>query len=196
MKLYTKTGDDGHTGLFGGQRVSKAHPRVAAYGVVDEANALVGLASAVADGALRALLEEVMSDLFDLGAELATPPDESAAAKLGQRLASNVDDRRIAALERHIDDAVAGLPPLKTFVLPSGTDLAARLHVARTVVRRAERAVIDLREADGQPVRGEVVRYLNRLSDLLFALARQANHEAGVGDVPWRARKADDGGTT
>lgn len=194
MKLYTKTGDEGGTALFGGQRVSKAHPRVAAYGVVDEANALVGLAAAAAtDAGLRSLLEEIMSDLFDLGAELATPPDESAAAKLGQRLASNVDDRRVAALERHIDAADESLPPLKTFVLPTGTDLAARLHVARTVVRRAERAVIDLRDASGQPVRGEVVRYLNRLSDLLFALARKANHDAGVGDIAWRARKTDEG---
>lgn len=192
MKLYTKTGDEGRTALFGGQRVSKAHPRVEAYGVVDEANALVGLAAALAEGRLRTLLEEIMSDLFDLGAELATPPDESAAAKLGQRLASNVDERRVAALEREIDEADGALPPLKTFVLPTGTELAARLHVARTVVRRAERAVIELRDADAQPVRGEVIRYLNRLSDLMFALARKANHDAGVGDIPWRARKGGD----
>lgn len=192
MKLYTKTGDEGRTALFGGQRVSKAHPRVSAYGAVDEANAVIGLAAAIAQGRLRTLLEEIMSDLFDLGAELATPPDEGAEAKLGQRLASNVDDRRITALEREIDDADGALPALKTFVLPTGTDLAARLHVARTAVRRAERAVIDLRDAEGEPVRGEVVRYLNRLSDLLFALARKANHDEGVGDIPWRARKTDD----
>lgn len=194
MKLYTKTGDSGSTGLFGGERVSKAHPRVSAYGVVDEANAFVGLAAAACSGELRALLEEIMSDLFDLGAELATPHDERAEQKLGQRLMSNVDDRRIASLERSIDEADEVLPPLKSFVLPTGSDAAARLHVARTVVRRAERAVIDLRDAHHQPVRGEVVRYLNRLSDLLFALARRVNHEAGVGDTPWRARKSDDEG--
>ncbi len=195
MKLYTKTGDTGSTGLFGGGRVSKAHPRVNAYGVVDEANAFVGLAAAAAAGPLRLLLEEVMSDLFDLGAELATPHDDKAAHKLEQRLSSNVDDRRIAALERRIDEAEAVLPPLKTFVLPTGSETAARLHVARTVVRRAERAVVDLRDAHAQPVRGEIVRYLNRLSDLLFALARQANHDEGLGDIAWRARKSDEGTT-
>lgn len=193
MKLYTKTGDEGLTGLFGGERVSKAHPRVSAYGVVDEANSFVGLAAAAVDGELRVLLEEIMSDLFDLGAELATPHDEGAEQKLGQRLKSNVDDRRVEALERRIDEAEGVLPPLKSFVLPTGSDAAARLHIARCVVRRAERAVIDLRDAHGQPVRGEVIRYLNRLSDLLFALGRRANLDAGIGDIPWRARKSDDG---
>lgn len=190
MKLYTKTGDDGSTGLFGGERVSKAHPRVAAYGAVDEANAFVGLAAACVDGELRTLLEEIMSDLFDVGAELATPHEEGAEKKLGQRLASNVHEGRVTALERHIDAAEDALPPLKSFVLPTGSEASARLHVARTVVRRAERGVIDLMEQHGQPVRGEVLRYLNRLSDLLFALARVANLRAGVVDTPWRARKS------
>ncbi|MFZ9889172.1 MAG: cob(I)yrinic acid a,c-diamide adenosyltransferase [Myxococcota bacterium] len=189
MKLYTKTGDEGHTGLFGGQRVSKAHPRVATYGMVDEANSFIGLAAAALDGDLRQLLEGVMSDLFDLGAELATPPAEDAARKLSERLASNVDAHRIAEIERHIDDADAEVPPLQTFILPTGTDAAARLHVARTLVRRAERAVVDLRARHGEVLRDEVVIYLNRLSDLLFALARVVNHRAGVGDIPWQARK-------
>lgn len=189
MKLYTKTGDEGETGLFGGQRVSKAHPRVATYGMVDEANSFIGLAAAAVDGELRRLLEGVMSDLFDLGAELATPPVEDAARRLEQRLASNVDAARIAALEHHIDDAEAEVPPLQTFILPTGTDAAARLHVARTLVRRAERAVVDLRERHSEVLRDEVVIYLNRLSDLLFALARVVNHRAGVGDIPWQARK-------
>jgi cob(I)alamin adenosyltransferase len=191
LKLYTRTGDEGSTGLFGGQRVLKSHPRVSAYGVVDEANAFLGLAAAAADmdSRVRALLEELMSDLFDLGAELATPPAEDAQGKLAARLKSNIDDSRVAALERAIDATDEELAPLTSFVLPTGSDAAARLHVARTQVRRAERAVVDLLELHGEPVRPEVIRYLNRLSDLLFALARLVNHRAGKGDVPWRARK-------
>jgi cob(I)alamin adenosyltransferase len=187
MKLYTRTGDDGGTALFGGARVAKDNPRVAAYGTVDEANATVGLASASPDlpPLLKQELLAVMSDLFDLGAELATPVDKDEA--LQARLDSRVDEARITALEHAIDDATARVPPLTTFVLPTGGDAAARLHVARTVVRRAEREVVTL--ARDTSVRPLVVVYLNRLSDALFAWARLAAHSNGHGDVAWQAKK-------
>jgi cob(I)alamin adenosyltransferase len=189
LKIYTRTGDDGTTGLFGGQRVDKTHARVEAYGVVDEANSFIGLAASASDlpTELHEPLLEIMSDLFDVGAELATPPDPTSAQRLAKHLDNRVDAARITALEGLIDTATAQTAPLKTFVLPTGTDASARLHVARTVVRRAERAVLGLRAHD--VVRDEVVHYLNRLSDLLFAWARFANAKANVGDVPWRAKK-------
>lgn len=181
MKLYTKTGDDGTTGLFGGGRVPKASARVHAYGTVDETNAFIGVARAARlDPVIDEVLEHVQEDLFTLGAELACVPGKEA--KLGMRLIGGPDIER---LERAIDDAVAACPPLKSFVLPGGVPQAAALHVARTVCRRAERAVLDV---DDAPPRGELVVYLNRLSDLLFALARRANVIAGVADVPWKPR--------
>jgi cob(I)alamin adenosyltransferase len=181
MKLYTKTGDDGTTGLFGGGRVPKASPRVDAYGTVDEANAAIGVARATKlDPAMDAVLARVQEDLFTLGAELACVPGKEV--KLGMTLVSEPDIER---LEHAIDDAEAACAPLKSFVLPGGSPQAAALHVARTVSRRAERAVLSLPDA---PARREVVIYLNRLSDLLFALARQANVVAGVADVPWKPR--------
>ena len=191
MKLYTKTGDEGSTALFGGQRVSKSHRRVAAYGTLDEANSFIGLAAAAPDlpAHLMPVLEEVMSDLFDLGAELATPPDEESTRRLGERLDTHIGESRIVVLEEAIDRADANLPPLKTFVLPTGTEAAARLHVARTQVRRAERAVVELAEDQAECIRPEVVRYLNRVSDLMFVLARLANHESGRTDTAWRALK-------
>ena len=187
MKLYTKTGDAGDTGLFGGERVRKDHERVRTYGALDEANSTVGMAAAAPDlpPSLRAPLQEIMSDLFDLGAELATPAP--AQGKLVRKLETRIDDKRIAELEKLIDDVEAEVPPLTTFVLPSGTDAAARLHFARTVVRRAEREIISLTSL--VPVRGEVIVYVNRLSDLLFAWARLANHRAGAGDVAWLPRR-------
>lgn len=189
MKIYTRTGDDGGTALFGGARVRKDHARVRAYGALDEANAVVGLAAATAQltPRIHAALVEVMSDLFDVGAELATPDD--ALAKLGGKLTSAVNAGRIAALEAAIDEASAALPPLTTFVLPSGTEGAARLHVARTVVRRAERELVALID-DGVAVRPDVLTFINRLSDALFVWARLENHEKGVPDVAWRAQKA------
>ena len=188
MKLYTKTGDAGDTGLFGGERVRKDHERVRTYGTVDEANSAVGMAAAAPDlpPSLRAPLQEIMSDLFDVGAELATPPPAEGA--LARNLVTRVDAKRVAELEKLIDDVEVEVPPLTTFVLPSGTDAAARLHFARTVVRRAEREIVTLMAS--VPVRAEVVVYVNRLSDLLFAWARLANHRAGTGDVAWSARKA------
>ncbi|MDO9016878.1 MAG: cob(I)yrinic acid a,c-diamide adenosyltransferase [Deltaproteobacteria bacterium] len=182
MKIYTKTGDDGDTGLFGGARVSKASARVEAYGTVDELNAVLGVARAAGAWAeLDELLGSIQSDLFTLGAELATVPGKEAS--LGIPL---LDDRDVARLEVAIDLSEATLPPLKNFVLPAGTPAAAALHLARTVCRRAERAVVGLPEGHG--ARGELKVYLNRLSDLLFSLARQVNQRAGVEDVPWSRR--------
>jgi cob(I)alamin adenosyltransferase len=182
MKIYTRTGDDGTTGLFGGGRRSKADLRVDAYGTIDEANAAIGLArSAGLSGSLEAVLADVQSDLFTVGAELGCVPGEEAKLKMTLIGAADVE-----RLERAIDAAEAGLPPLKTFVLPGGSGGAAALHVARCMVRRAERLVV---AASGESAfRREPIVYLNRLSDLLFTFARRANHEAGITDVPWRAR--------
>ena len=178
MKIYTKTGDDGTTGLFGGARVKKASLRVEAYGTVDELNATIGLARASRlDADAEAVLARVQVDLFTLGAELACVPGKEA--KLNMPLLSGEDAER---LEKAIDHAESFVPPLKYFVLPGGSAQAAALHLARTVCRRAERAVLALDDAEP---RGELVIYLNRLSDLLFVLARRANVEAKVEDVPW-----------
>jgi cob(I)alamin adenosyltransferase len=183
MKIYTRTGDDGTTGLFGGGRRSKADLRVEAYGTIDEANAAIGMARAAGlSSALDAVLEAVQSDLFTVGAELGCIPGQEAKLKMTLIAAEDA-----ARLERAIDAAEEGLPPLKTFVLSGGCRGAAALHFARCVVRRAERVVI---AAGGdEPVRTEPIVYLNRLSDLLFTFARRANHEAGVTDVPWLPRK-------
>jgi cob(I)alamin adenosyltransferase len=174
MKLYTRTGDTGETGLYGGERVRKDHLRVAAYGSVDEANAALGVAATLGE---TALLQELQADLFVVGGDLATP--------LGR------DVPRIATLdtvrlEGQIDALEASVPPLRNFILPGGTPLAAALHLARTLVRRAERAVVSLVEAEPEQTSPETLRYLNRLSDLLFALARAANQQAGVADIPWK----------
>jgi cob(I)alamin adenosyltransferase len=179
MKLYTKTGDDGTTGLFGGKRVPKASARVEAYGTVDETNAAIGVARATRlSAAVDAVLARVQEDLFVLGAELACVPGRET--KLAMQLLGGADIER---LEHAIDEADAACAPLKTFVLPGGSPQAAALHVARTVCRRAERAVLAI---DDATPRRELVVYLNRLSDLLFALARRANVDAGVADVPWK----------
>ena len=182
MKIYTRTGDDGTTGLFGGARVRKDDPRVEAYGTIDETNATLGIARAA--GLTRAVddvLAAVQDDLFTLGAELACVPGKEASLRM--RL---IDGDDAARLERAIDVAEEGLPPLQTFVLPGGTAGAAALHLGRTVSRRAERCVLAARERS--PIRDEVVVYLNRLSDLLFTLARRENHDAATPDVPWRPR--------
>jgi len=183
VKIYTRTGDDGTTGLFGGGRVSKADPRVDAYGTVDEANAALGWARAAGlPPAVEAVLAHAQSALFDIGASLANPSTKGVVVAVADA------DADVAALEGAIDALEAGLEPLRTFVLPAGAEGAVRLHVARTVVRRAERAVVAL--ATREPVDPAVVRYLNRLSDLLFVQARATNRAAGVPDVPWTARKA------
>lgn len=180
-KIYTKTGDAGDTGLFGGGRVSKASARVEAYGAVDELNAQIGMARALdLDAGLDALLAETQSDLFTIGAHLATTGGK-AASHLPPLPAARVD-----AFEAWIDLADGVLPELKAFVLPGGTPAAAALHVCRTVCRRAERRVVAL--AAAEPVDALVIVFLNRLSDLLFEAARHANHIAGVPDIPWRTR--------
>ena len=182
MKIYTKTGDRGTTGFFGGARVSKDDVRVEAYGSVDETNAVIGAARAQGlSPTVDAVLAQVQTDLFAVGAELACVP--GAEDRLGMPLIAASDIER---LEHAIDAAESGLPELKNFILPGGTSGAALLHLARTVCRRAERRSVSLRNAS--PLRDEIVIYLNRLSDLLFVLARRENHEAGVADVPWKPR--------
>jgi cob(I)alamin adenosyltransferase len=181
MKIYTKTGDDGTTGLFGGGRVKKASARVEAYGTVDELNAALGVARATKlEEHTEEILARVQTDLFILGAELACVPGREA--KLAMPL---LDADDIARLERAIDTVEGTLSPLQTFVLPAGSSQACALHLARTVCRRAERAVLG---TDDAPVRLDLVVYLNRLSDLLFVLARGANAASRVGDVPWAPR--------
>lgn len=181
MRIYTKTGDEGETGLFGGGRVGKDDPRVEAYGAVDELNAVLGMARAVE---LMPRVDEVLvpvqRDLFAIGALLATPDRTKMAEQLAK---ARIDDSRIAELERAIDAGEAELEPLRSFILPGGTPKAAALHVARTVCRRAERRVVTLRRDVELPLLAVI--YLNRLSDLLFVLARVANRRAGAGEVTW-----------
>lgn len=180
-KIYTKTGDDGRTGLFGGGRVEKDHVRVESYGDVDELNAVIGAARAVAPmPRVDEILAPVQRDLFAIGALLATPHPEKHKEQLEK---ARLSDKRIAQLEEAIDDGEEELEPLKAFILPGGTAKASALHVARTVCRRAERSVIRLQRTDAVPQ--IVVVYLNRLSDLLFVLARVANRRAGAGEVTW-----------
>lgn len=178
MKIYTRTGDQGETGLFGGGRVSKAHVRVVAYGAVDELNAVLGWAITQLDTDLGARLRTVQGDLFAMGAHSATP-----GASQRKRPALPPLPDRVPELEAWIDALDAGLPALRSFILPGGSSGAAALHVARTVCRRAERAVVALAQSD--PVESGIVVYLNRLSDLLFTLAREANRAAGVADAEW-----------
>ena len=180
MKIYTKTGDDGTTGLFGGGRVRKDDARVASYGNVDELNAVLGVARATGlSGKCEEILARAQVDLFALGAELATVPGKEEKLPMA-RLQSGDAER----LEHAIDAAEEGLPALTNFILPGGSAQAATLHLARTVCRRAERSVIAL-----GGVRSELVIYLNRLSDLLFVLARRENFERGIADVPWAPRE-------
>jgi cob(I)alamin adenosyltransferase len=191
MKIYTRTGDRGETGLFGGQRVRKDHTRVEAYGEVDELNAVVGWAvarlQADGDAEMAERLRLLQADLFALGANLATPAPED-----GGRPSTHIPplpSARIADMEDWIDAAETELEPLRSFILPGGTEAAARLHMARTVCRRAERRVISLAaEAHLDP---EAVRYLNRLSDLLFVLARLANQRGGTADVRWETQREE-----
>jgi len=179
MKIYTRTGDDGTTGVLGPGRHSKADPRIEAYGTVDELNATLGGARALdGEGWLAADMERIQRQLFQLGAELAT-----TEAKLLAKL-DRLGDADVAGVEATIDRYEADLPPLTSFVLPAGTALASQLHVARTVCRRAERRVVAL-GAGAEPV---LIRYLNRLADLLFVLARWCNRRAGGTDVEWRPR--------
>ena len=181
MKIYTRTGDSGDTGLFGGGRVPKHHVRVQAYGDVDELNSFIGLVRATLPVEFEdALLESIQRDLFSIGGHLATPDPDKVRKALEK---ASLSSGRIAEFERIMDAADRELPPLTAFVLPAGTPKAAILHVARTVCRRAERQVVNL--ASEETVPDLFLVYLNRLSDLLFTLARLANHRAGAGDVTW-----------
>ncbi|MBN1514450.1 MAG: cob(I)yrinic acid a,c-diamide adenosyltransferase [Phycisphaerae bacterium] len=179
MKLYTGGGDHGRTGLFGGRRVAKDHDQVAACGDVDELNAAIGLAAvACTDAALAEPLRAVQRDLFLIGAALACESDMPVTAR--------IDSAAAARLEHWIDAADAEAGPLRNFILPGGCEPAARLHVARTVCRRAERSVV--RAAHGGTVDPGILVYLNRLGDWLFALARVANRRAGIEDSLWSGR--------
>ena len=190
MDLYTRTGDDGTTGLFGAGRVGKDAPRVEAYGGVDEANAHIGSAvvACAADerfAEVGEMLRSLQSRLFDLGADLATPPGSPGSDKI-----TRMTNAHAAELEGWIDRMDEGNEPLRAFVLPGGTEVAARLHLARTAVRRAERRTVALSRCDG--VGTPVIVFLNRASDLLFAMARRANNAAGVPDVPWTPSRGED----
>lgn len=179
-KIYTKTGDDGTTGLVRGPRRSKADLRIEAFGTIDEANSLIGLARTGTQSMpkIDTILARVQNDLFDLGSDLATPGEDGPDEKSLRITAVQTE-----WLEKQIDHFNEGLTPLTSFVLPGGTQLAAELHIARTVVRRAERLVVAL-IADESDINAEVLRYINRLSDLLFVLARVANSN-GQKDVLW-----------
>jgi cob(I)alamin adenosyltransferase len=192
--LYTRSGDTGETSLFGGGRVSKDHPRVEAYGTVDELNSAIGVAIAALHGSptpvgqgpnpdrLRAELAAIQNELFNIGAELAS---ETAGDKAAAFAAAFTDaDTKIATLESLTDELDASLPPLETFILPSGSRAGALLHLCRTICRRAEREVVSLSHTE--PVNPDITRYLNRLSDFLFALARYVNQVEGKPETPWR----------
>lgn len=181
MKIYTKTGDNGTTGLIGGSRVAKSDPRIDCYGTVDELNAVIGLAAVASGPGLLEQLRNIQAELFVIGSHLATPEGSRHTAALPP-----LGEQSIRRLEAEIDVAEAAVPPLRNFILPGGSELAARLHVARTVCRRAERVVVGY--ALGHPLQGRIVEYLNRLSDWLFVQARAANRSAGVDDVPWISR--------
>lgn len=180
MKIYTKTGDKGETGLYGGERVAKDSLRVRVYGTVDEANAVIGMARAqLSDAALDEGLAVIQSQLFYVGADLATPEDSAYRSNIVP-----VGERDVATLEKHIDSLDNALEPLKNFILPGGHPAAASLHFGRTVVRRAERELAAL--ARSEEVNPQIGVYLNRLSDLLFVMARVVNKNAGVSDTRWQ----------
>lgn len=178
MKIYTRKGDAGETGLFGGIRVTKDDLRIQAYGTIDELNAVLGMVLAAPNlpTELQNSMSRVQAELFQLGAELATP----RGGRITTALLTNTE---VTALEKEIDAMEAALSPLKSFVLPSGSAASATLHFARTVCRRAERNVVTLHRQD--PQRADALTYLNRLSDHLFVCARFANLKQGVADVPW-----------
>jgi cob(I)alamin adenosyltransferase len=175
-KIYTKTGDQGQTGLSDGSRVAKTSARIAAIGAVDEANSAIGVARLDAEGDHDAMLSRIQNDLFDLGADLSMPEDGKTEGNL------RIVPAQVERLEREIDAMNASLEPLKSFVLPGGTALASHLHLARAIARRAERAMVEL--AGREPVNQAAMHYVNRLSDHLFVMARAANN-TGMGDVLW-----------
>jgi len=176
VKIYTKTGDAGETGLFGGPRVRKDHARIEAFGTVDELNSQLGVVRTLGPASgFDPLLRRLQCELFDLGAQLATPGADEERITMAH----------VAAPETEIDRHEAGLEPLKCFILPAGTALAAAIHVARTVCRRAERRVVTLGFQEGVTIPANAIEYLNRLGDLLFVMARVANRQADLADDPW-----------
>jgi cob(I)alamin adenosyltransferase len=182
-KIYTRTGDDGTTALGSGERVAKNDLRVEAYGTVDETNAAIGLARtqlAAGDEAVDARLARIQNDLFDLGADLCVPKETLKAGRAPLR----ITDTQVERLEREIDEMNEALQPLRSFVLPGGSPAAATLHVARTVCRRAERAMVALAAEPDEPVNRAALKYINRLSDFLFVASRYVN-DRGQGDVLW-----------
>ncbi len=180
FKIYTKTGDEGQTALFGGKRLPKSHLRIECYGTVDELNSFLGLVrDSIADEHFRTLLLEIQNRLFDLGANLATDPSKNLPIP-----SLTTDD--IQLLENEIDKMEETLPPLKNFILPGGNISVSHCHVARCVCRRAERLVVALNM--GEPVAPDVLKYLNRLSDFLFVLARKIGQQAGATEVIWKGR--------
>jgi cob(I)alamin adenosyltransferase len=182
MKIYTRTGDKGETGLFGGERVLKDSPYVEAYGTVDELNSVLGLAvSFITDTQIRNILENIQSELFKVGADLATPFNQPKLE--ARKPIPRIVPEQITRLEEWIDQCEAELVPLTRFILPGGTPGAAYLHFARTVSRRAERRVVTL--AQNHDINKEIIKYLNRLSDLLFVLARLVNQRAGQPETIW-----------
>ncbi len=184
MKIYTKSGDQGETSLWGGGRVMKSHPRVNAYGTVDEANSMIGLALSFipeSEGVIRDRLVRIQNQLFQVGSELATQFDAKNTCPF-------VGDREINQLENEIDEMEASLTPLKNFILPSGSSAGSSLHLARTIVRRSERECVDL--SHNEPLRQELVRYLNRLSDYLFVMARWVNQIMKSSETIWTSPKA------
>jgi cob(I)alamin adenosyltransferase len=179
VKIYTKTGDEGMTGLLGRGRVSKDAVRIAAYGTVDELNALLGVARAQGlDSSADGLVAQIQSELFLVGSALADPSPEG-------QFHNTIKPEHIERLEQTIDRLESELEPLVQFILPGGAQPAAQLHLARTVCRRGERLIVELSREPGEAVAKPVLVYLNRLSDLLFVLARAVNHRAGVADVLW-----------
>ena len=198
MKLYTKRGDDGGTDLFGGQRVGKDHLRVEAYGTVDELNSTLGLAASACGQAallpIQMILLRLQPRLFDLGSDLASPRPrgavmaDAAVDDAKPSLVPRIGPDHHRELEKLIDEICTPLPPMRHFIMPGGTEASARLHLARTVCRRAERLCVAL--AREESIGPDIVIYLNRLSDLLFALARRANQLEGVADVPWKPRES------
>lgn len=184
MKIYTKTGDKGETSLYGGTRVSKAAARVESYGTLDELNAFIGLAKAeISDEKVLSQLQKIQFDLFTVGSEAATPTDKMFLANGKSRLDLLISEEEIMELERWMDDLDASLEPLQFFILPSGGKAAASVHVCRTVCRRAERAMVHLNETE--EVRPELIKYLNRLSDYLFILARYISKISGEKEEYW-----------
>lgn len=177
-KIYTRTGDDGTTGLVDGSRVAKNAARMEAIGAVDETNSAIGLAVCMATAEHAAVLTRIQNDLFDLGADLATPGEDFTPGEMTLRIVPS----QAIWLETEIDALNAGVPPLTSFILPGGSESAARVHVARASARKAERAMVAL--GAGEPVNPAALAYINRLSDYLFVLARAIN-AAGAGDVLW-----------